>query len=110
MSQEILGKDINGAIDYTLPVPTVNACWNQLLTANTVATITVPPNFNRAFFVGQPGANFWVTYDGSNPVVPSTGAFSSQEYLPGGRQISITGTQQIKMISDTAPQISIRFI
>jgi hypothetical protein len=107
MASETLGTDINGKVDFTLPKP-VN-CWNEALAASTVVTIPTPPNFNRAFFSFAIGTNVWVTYDGSAPVVPTTGATNTQELNPAGRQINMNGTDVIKEISDTASFINVRF-
>lgn len=102
-----IGKDINGAVDFSLPAPVMT--WDGVLAANVVTTMTTPPNFNRAFFSYAVGTNVWVTLDGSAPVVPASDDFSKQELNPSIRQILIAGGQTIKMISDTASHVNIRF-
>lgn len=107
MSKEILGTDENGRVDFSLPTPVL--CRDELLTANVAVTVTTPPNFNRAFFSYAVGTNVWVTYDGSAPVVPAAGANSTQELNPGVRQIRISGGESIKVISDVASFLNIRW-
>lgn len=115
MSVELLGKDYSGQyIDYSLPPPVL--CQDIALAANTVTTVTVPAVtagalFNRAFFSYSPGVNVWVTLNGTAPVVPPAASSNSstQELLPGIRQIPGNGTAQIKLISDTAAYVNIRF-
>lgn len=102
-----LGTDINGKVDFSLPAPV--ACEDVPLAATTVATITTPPNFNRAFFAYSPGTNVWVTLDGTTPAVPGSIGASTQELLPGVRQININGGQTIKFISDTAAHVNVRY-
>jgi hypothetical protein len=104
---ELLGTDVAGNVDFSLPVPV--SCWDALLTANVVTTITTPPNFNRAFFSYAVGTNVWVTLNGTTPVVPSTSAASTQELNPAVRQINISGGQSIKFISDSASTINVRY-
>jgi hypothetical protein len=115
MSSELLGRDYSGAFtDYSLPPPA--RCQDVALAANTIRTVTAPATlygdfYNRAFFSFQPGVNVWVTLDGSDPVVPGAGTSnaSTQELLPGVRQLGGNGTTQIKMISDTTAYVNIRF-
>lgn len=107
MSKEVIGTDINGHLDYTLPKPV--KCRDEILAASTVVTVTTPPNFNRAFFSYAVGTNVWVTYDGSAPVVPVGGADSTQELNPAGRQIDTNGGESIKAISDVASFLNIRW-
>lgn len=107
MASEMIGKDINGVADFSLPAPVMT--WDAFLSANTVVSMTTPANFNRAFFSYAIGTNVWITLDGSSPVVPASPAFSKQELNPAIRQIVIQGGQTIKMISDTASYVNIRF-
>jgi hypothetical protein len=107
MALEALGTDINGKTDFTLPAPI--KCQDVVLTANVVSTVTTPANFNRAFFSYAVGTNVWVTLDGSTPTVPAVDGLSTQELNPAGRQISIDGGQTIKMISDSASHVNIRY-
>lgn len=107
MSIEMLGKDNAGSVDFTLAGPV--ACFDAPLVANTVLTTTSPPNFNRAFFSFSVGTNVWVTLDGTAPVKPVSAGASTQELLPSGRQINISGSQVIKCISDTTGWVNIRY-
>jgi hypothetical protein len=107
MAQEVLGTDVNGKVDFTLPKPI--ACRDEVLTANIPASVTTPANFNRAYFSIAVGTNVWVTYDGSVPVVPAVSADSTQELNPAGRQININGGETLKFISDTASHVNIRW-
>lgn len=107
MSKEILGTDINGRVDFSLPEPVY--CWDAPLVANTILTITTPPNFNRAFFSYGVGTNVWVTLDGTSPVVPGSSTATTQELNPAVRQIDVDGGQSIKLISNTASFINVRF-
>lgn len=107
MSQEVLGKDVTGEVDFSLPKPI--SCWDEPLVATVVSTITTPAGFNRAFFSFAVGTNVWATYDGTTPVIPVTGAATKQELNPGIRQININGGDIIKVISDTASFINIRY-
>lgn len=107
MAKETLGTDLNGRVDYSLPAPV--SCWDAPLVANTILTITTPPNFNRAFFSYGVGTNVWVTLDGTSPVVPASSAATTQELNPGVRQISINGGQSIKFISDAASFVNVRY-
>lgn len=107
MSKETLGTDVKGNVDFTLPVPV--RCRDVVLAAGVVSTATSPANFNRAFFSYAVGTNVWVTLDGSTPAVPVADGDSTQELIPSGRQISFEGGQTIKMISDTASIVNIRY-
>lgn len=104
--KELLGRDIGGQVDFSLPPP--SACYDIALAENAAAAIVAPVNFNRAFFSFAIGTNNWVTLDGSAPIVPSSGAATTQELNPAVRQIS-TGGQTIKIISDTASFVNVRF-
>lgn len=105
--KETLGRDINGTVDYTLPLP--GKCYDSPLSVNTIASTTTPSGYNRAFFSYAVGTNVWVTYDGSAPVIPASAGNSTQELNPAGRQIAITGGQTLKFISDTASFVNIRY-
>jgi len=107
MAKENLGTDINGRVDFSLPPPV--SCYDIALTASTVATMTTPANYNRAFFSFYLGTNVWATMDGSAPVVPVSPGASTQELNPSVRQIKIAGGQTLKFISDTASYVNIRF-
>jgi len=107
MAKETLGTDLNNKVDYSLPAPV--ACYDIALTASMVATVTTPANYNRVFFSFGIGTNVWVTMDGTNPVVPSTGAFTTQELNPASRQIKYSGGQSLKFISDSASYVNIRY-
>jgi hypothetical protein len=107
MAKETLGTDINGRVDFSLPVPA--SCYDVVLTENTVETITTPPNFNRAFFSYAVGTNVWVTLDGTDPEVPSSNKASTQELNPAVRQLDFNGGESIKFISDAASFVNIRF-
>lgn len=106
MSQELLGRDKSGAVDYTLA-----ACisgWSDPLTANVVVTTTTPAGFNRVYFSAAIGTNIWVTMDGSTPSATASGA-STQELNPGGRYMSINGGTTLKIVSDTASAVTLRY-
>ena len=107
MSQERLGRDVSGAVDFSLPAPI--SCEDALLAPAAVVSITAPLNFNRAFFSYSPGTNVWVTLDGTAPVVPVSTGSSTQELNPAIRQLNANVAQTIKLISDTAAYVSIRF-
>lgn len=107
MALENLGTDINGRVDFSLPIPA--RCEDVPLADNVVTTITTPVNFNRAYFSYSVGTNVWVTFDGTTPVVPTEPVATTQELNPSGRQISINGGQSIKMISNTASYVNIRY-
>jgi hypothetical protein len=107
MSQELLGRDMAGAVDFSLAAPVI--CHDDKLVANTVSTVTCPAGFNRAFLSYAVGTNVWMTMDGSSPVVPSGPITSTQELYPSVRRILNDGTQVLKFISDTASYLNIRF-
>lgn len=107
MAKEILGTDLNGKVDYSLPPPAI--CRDVVLAANVVSTTTAPLNFNRAFFSYAVGTNVWVTLDGTTPVKPVGDSNSTQELNPGVRQIDMNSATTIKMISDSASWVNIRY-
>lgn len=107
MGKEVLGTDINGKVDYSLPKPT--ACRDVILAAGVAKTVTAPANFNRAFMAYGVGTNVWVTFDGSTPVVPASDANSTQELIPSARQINFNGGDVLKFISDSASWVNIRW-
>jgi len=107
MALLLLGKDISGNVDYSLPAPT--SCYDVVLPANTVKTITTPSNYNRAFFSFAAGTNVWVTFDGSNPVIPVADGVSKQELNPTIRQIPVGGGNTIKFISNEASFVNVRY-
>lgn len=107
MAKETLGTDINGRVDFSLPKAARTR--DELLAENVVIAITTPANFNRAFFNYAVGTNVWVTLDGSVPVVPSGGIDGTQELNPSIRQIDIGGGQLIKVVSDSASFVNIRY-
>lgn len=106
MAQENLGTDVNGKIDFSLDGPIV--CDTIPLQENTVATVSTPPNFNRAFFSYSPGINVFVTLDGSTPSFPISITRNTQELNPSIRKIN-EESQSIKVISDTAGWVNIRY-
>lgn len=107
MSRETLGRDINGAVDFSLPKCIAGAYTT--LTGGAEQTVTTPPNFNRAFFSFALGTN--VFYDINKTVALPTGSFASStaELNPGVRQIDINGGEVLHFISDTASYVQIRF-
>lgn len=106
--KEILGTDINGRVDYSLPQPT--SCYNGGLEANTIKEIVTPPNFNRAFFSYASGADVWITFNGDDPVlIPGGGWTTSQELNPGVRQLDINGGQTIKFLSEADCYVNVRY-
>lgn len=107
MAKEILGTDVNGRVDYSLPPPVKTK--NLPLAENVVSSVTTPANFNRAFFSFGIGTNVWVTYDGVNPVVPSEATDVVEELNPAVRQLNINGGETLKFISDSASYVSIRY-
>lgn len=107
MSREILGTDMNGRVDYSLPTPIM--CDAIPLTSGTINSVTTPPNFNRAYFSPGVGANVWVTFDGTDPVIPSENTRCAQELNPNGRKLNIDGGQTIKMICDISTVVGIRY-
>lgn len=107
MAKEIIGTDINGKVDYSLPPPV--RCRDIILAANVVSSATTPANFNRAFLSYAVGTNVWVTYDGTTPVVPSMDIDSTQELVPAVRQINVNGGVTLKFISDSASYVNIRY-
>lgn len=106
IATEILGRDSSGAVDYTLPG--AKSCYDVVLSASTVATVTTPAGYNRVFFSYAPGLPVWVTLDGSTPAVPSVSGASTQELIPGGRQINVNG-QTIKLISNASTYVNLRY-
>ena len=103
---EMLGKDYTGQyIDYSLPQ--ASTCRDIVLDGTNPQTVNVPAGYNRAFFSAT--INFWATLDGSTPVIPSAGvSTSTQELNPGIRQLDAS-TPTIKLISNTAGDVNIRF-
>ena len=107
MARENLGTDINGKVDFSLNKPVL--CEDIPLTANVIDSVTTPPEFNRAFFSYAVGTDVWVTFDGTDPVVPAVKGSSTQELTPSIRKLDIAGGQTIKMISDTVSFVNIRY-
>lgn len=107
MAKLTLGTDINGKVDYSLPIPV--ACGDEALAANVVSTVIAPVNFNRVFFSYGIGTNVWVTFDGTTPIVPSGSHNTTQLLRPSQIQLSINGGTVIKFISDTASVVNIRW-
>jgi hypothetical protein len=107
MAQETLGRDINGAVDFSLPYCISGA--STTLAANTEQTFTTPPGFNRAFFSYSLGTN--VFFDVGKTVTLPGGSFASStaELNPGVRQISNNGGEAFHFISDTTAYVQIRF-
>lgn len=105
MSVQLLGKDYSGQyIDYSLPAPV--RCQDITLDGINPQTVNVPAGYNRAFFTAT--VNFWATLDGSVPTIPTGNTASTQELNPGIRQLNST-TPTIKLISNTAGYVNIRF-
>lgn len=107
MSEESLGRDVRGAVDFSLPYCISGA--STTLTANVEQTVTTPPNFNRAFFSYSLGTN--VFFDVGKAVALPGGSFASStaELNPGVRQISDNGGEVLHFISDTNAYVQIRF-
>lgn len=109
MAKELIGKDVQGVADYSLPFP-VGAVWFQL-TQNVEETVTTPPNFNRAFFSFSVGSNVFVSI-GSNAMSlppPASPTTTTIELNPSCRQISIEGGQTLRFISDSNAYVNIRY-
>jgi hypothetical protein len=109
MSLEILGKDYNGNVDWSLPPPDNSA--TRVLSAGTVKSFTVPTAtpgniINKVFFSFAVGTNVFVTYDGSSPDYSSDNTIN-QELNPGVRQIKEGMTLKFK--SDTSSWVVMRF-
>jgi hypothetical protein len=108
MSKETLGKDINGAIDFTLPFPISGA--RTTLAPSVEQTFAAPAGFNRVYFTFSPGTSVFVGM-GSTPISVPSGSFVSStiEQNPAGRQLSGNGTETLRFISDTAAYVTMRF-
>lgn len=108
MTKEILGKDVNGVTDYSLPFPVSGV--TTTLTANVEQTTVTPPNFNKAFFSFAVGTNVWVGIGSSAISLPgSSFASSTTELNPVARQLDINGGQTLRFISDTNSYVQIRY-
>ena len=107
MSRETLGRDINGAVDFSLPYCVSGA--NTTLAANTEQTVTTPPGFNRAFFSFALGTNVFFDVNKTVALPGSSFVSSTAELNPGVRQININGGEVLHFISDTASYVQIRF-
>lgn len=107
MSKENLGTDINGRVDFSLASPI--RCDDIPLSDSVVNSVTAPAGFNRAFLSYAVGTNVWITFDGTVPAIPISNTVSTQELNPSVRQLSGSGTQVIKLISDSASYVNIRY-
>lgn len=108
MSKENLGRDISGAVDFSLPQCSEGA--NVLLTANTESTYVAPAGYNRAFLSYSVGTNVWFDINTSINI-PSTNSFATNtaELNPSIRQLNPTFPQTLHFKSDTAAYVQIRF-
>lgn len=107
MSKEVLGTDINGAIDFSLPKMVAGA--GTTLAPSVAQTFTTPPNFNRAFFSFAVGTNVFVAIDDTAEIFGGSPAATTSELNPGVRQLNINGGQTISVISDSASYVGIRY-
>lgn len=115
MTKEILGTDVNGRCDFTLPACELGA---EVVLAAATETSTVVPtttiggaSIKRAFFSWGGGADVFVAIGGSSiaAALPVGGTFSAtqQELNPMGRQV--TPGQTISVISATETYFNIRY-
>lgn len=106
--KETLGRDINGYIDYSLPL--CSAGTRTTLAADVEQTVVTPANYNRAFFSYGVGTNVWFL-EGSVAVTIPGESFSSSkaELNPSIRQIDINGGQTLRFICDTNSYVQIRY-
>lgn len=107
MTQETLGTDINGRVDFSLPKMTLGA--GTTLTAGVAQTFTTPSNYNRAFFSYAAGTNVFVAIDDTAAVFGGAVATTTSELNPSIRQLNIAGGQTISVISPTASYVGIRY-
>lgn len=107
MSKEVLGTDINGKVDFSLPKCVAGTYTT--LAADVEQTVTTPPHFNRAFFSFSLGTNVFVDIDNSVALPGSSFASSTAELNPGVRQIDINGGQVLHFRSDTTAYVQIRY-
>lgn len=107
MAQEMLGRDINGKVDFSLPKPV--SCAGTTLTANIAQTFTAPANFNRAFFSYSVGTNVFVAIDDTAAVFGGSVAATTSELNPSIRQLNMEGGQTISVISPTTAYVGIRY-
>lgn len=107
MAQEMLGTDINGRADFSLPKMSYGE--GTTLAANVAQTFTTPANFNRAFFSYAVGTNVFVAIGGTAEVFGATVAATTSELNPACRQLNISGGQTISVISDTDSYVGIRY-
>lgn len=109
MSIEMLGRDINGAVDYSLRFPADGESATFALSAGVETTVTIPAGtYNRAFFSFAVGTNVWVE-TGSDPITVPTGtvAFGKKELNPGVRQVA--PGQVLRFICDTTSYVQVAF-
>lgn len=109
MADEILGTDVRGNVDYSLPKMSSGAGTSTTLAATVAQTFTTPGNFNRAFFSYSVGTNVFVAIDATATIPGPAVAATNSELNPAARQIKVTGGQTISVISDTAAYVSIRY-
>jgi hypothetical protein len=103
--KEVLGTDINGKVDYSLP----QMSYGQGTTVtSSPQTFTTPPNFNRAFFSYYGGAVF-VSFGGTATVYGGSVADTTSELMPSSRQISVRGGETISVVSPTTAYVGIRY-
>jgi hypothetical protein len=107
MAQEILGTDINGKVDFSLPKMESGA--GTTLAADVAQTFTTPPNFNRAFFSYSVGTNVFVAIDNTAAEFGVTPEVTNSELNPSIRQLNIEGGQTISVISPTTAYVGIRY-
>lgn len=109
MAKEMLGTDINGKVDFSLPKMASGAGAGTTLTANEPQTFTTPANFNRVFFSYAVGTNVFVAIDDDAAIFGASVEATTSELNPSIRQLNITGGQTISVISDTTSYVGIRY-
>lgn len=104
----LLGKDVNGATNFFLPVNN-NGIWRTTLAANTYQQLTIPFGYTQAVFSYSNGVDVWVEFKTGTATLP-TGAFlnATSELNPIGRYGLIPG-ETLAFISPTTAYVEVYF-
>ena len=107
MSKEVLGTDINGKVDFSLPK--MISGQDTTLAALTAQTFTTPPGFNRVSFSCSVGTDIFVSFVETASIPGASVATTTSELNPARRKINIDGGESISVISRTVSDVQLRY-